>query len=119
MPDTLKIMQAVVIALGCPPERNGKTLLLKILHTIVTEHGGIKLVPSMKLPLGWLAVMVPGGVMLGAESKKYSTVLASWYTADQRGKTLSPVKQWHKCCGNNQPFSDKACSMRKNAYLVL
>lgn len=51
------------IALGCPPELDSKTLLLKVLHKLVTEHGTIKLVQIRKLPPQWLAFIVLEGAI--------------------------------------------------------
>jgi hypothetical protein len=48
-------MQAIVIALGCQPDIRDKTPLLKISHTLVIEHGEIKLVMTRGFPLSCLA----------------------------------------------------------------
>lgn len=50
IPETLKIVQVTPSALGCPLELDGKTLLLKLQHTLVTGHGEIKSVVTRKLP---------------------------------------------------------------------
>lgn len=46
-----------------PPELDSKTLLLKALHKLVTEHGTIKLVQIRKLPSQWLAFIVLEGAI--------------------------------------------------------
>lgn len=37
-PGTPEIIQAIAVALGCPPKLSSKTLLLKTLCTLVAEH---------------------------------------------------------------------------------
>lgn len=49
MPNHYKI----AIAPGYPPELDGKTLLLKTLHTCVLGHGEINLVLTWKPHLYW------------------------------------------------------------------
>lgn len=41
MLETRKTGQAFVIALGCPPELDGKTLLLETPHTLIIRHGEV------------------------------------------------------------------------------
>lgn len=47
-------IKANFIALGYPLESYGKTSLLKMPYTLCIGIGEIKLVPTWKLPLGWL-----------------------------------------------------------------
>lgn len=44
-----RTLQAIAVAPGCPPELDGKTLLLKTLHTGVTGHEEIRLKASSLL----------------------------------------------------------------------
>lgn len=70
-------MQENCHSLGCLSELDGKTLLLKTPHNLITEHGEIKSVLTRKLLAGYLAFVVPEGIMLVGENKKPSTVLPS------------------------------------------
>lgn len=49
VPETPKTIEAIAIALGCPTELDGKTLLLGTRHMFVIEHEEIKLVVTKKL----------------------------------------------------------------------
>ena len=42
----LQITQAIAKTIGCFPQSDGKTLLLKTVSTYLTEHGDVKLVPN-------------------------------------------------------------------------
>lgn len=48
-----KIPQAIATAVGCPPEFDGKTLLLKTPYTLAAGHGEIRLVLNRTLPSCW------------------------------------------------------------------
>lgn len=56
-------MQVNATALGCPLELDGKTLLLKIPHTLVKGYREIKMILNRKLPHYWLAFIVLEGSM--------------------------------------------------------
>lgn len=49
IPETLKIVQVIPSAPGCPLELGDKTLLLKLQHTLVKGHGEIKSVVTRRL----------------------------------------------------------------------
>ena len=42
----LQITQAIAKTIGCFPQSDGKTLLLKTVSTYLTGHGEVKLVPN-------------------------------------------------------------------------
>lgn len=50
--DPSRMMQAIALALGCPQELGGKTLLQGILNTLVKGCGQLKLVLGKNLPAG-------------------------------------------------------------------
>ena len=54
-----RTIQATAIALACPPELNGKSLLLKTPHTLVPGQREIKTVLTPKLPRCWRTFIVP------------------------------------------------------------
>ena len=41
-PEAPKTIQAIAVALGCPPKLSSKTLLLETLYTLVAGHRDIK-----------------------------------------------------------------------------
>lgn len=53
-----KAIQADPVVFSCPAEFDGKALLRKTPHTLVTGHGGVILVLTWKLPCCWLAFTV-------------------------------------------------------------
>jgi hypothetical protein len=44
LPPSPKLIQAIVIGLGCPPELDSKVLVLETPQSLVIEHGKIKIV---------------------------------------------------------------------------
>lgn len=58
------------IAFCCPPELEGKILLLKTAHTLVTGFGEIKLVLIWKLCVCWLAFIVLEAAMQATGGKE-------------------------------------------------
>jgi hypothetical protein len=42
VPEMLKVIQAIVVAFGCPTEHDGKIILLKTLYTLAIGYGEIK-----------------------------------------------------------------------------
>ena len=54
----------LAIALSCPPELDGMSLLLKTPNTLVTGHGNIMLVLIKKFPQFWIAFLVLESDML-------------------------------------------------------
>lgn len=71
-------MQDIAIALGCTPELDGKSLLLKTPHTLATEHGEIKSAPIRKPPPCWLVFTGLEHAMQAAGWGVSSTVLPSF-----------------------------------------
>lgn len=72
-----KLLSLLLVAL------DGKTLLLKITHMLVTGHGEIKLVLTRKLPSCWPAHIVLEGIMwryrlLGSNQKQFSQLWTPW-----------------------------------------
>lgn len=61
--ETIKTIKAIGIILGCPSELDGKVILLKMPHTLVTGHGKIKLVMARKHCPYWIAFIVLDGAM--------------------------------------------------------
>lgn len=72
--DCLQTIQAIAFALGCPAELDGKDLLLKIPHALVTGHVENLLVLTRKL-LSYFIVFIVVECVLGC--KKSPTILAS------------------------------------------
>jgi hypothetical protein len=71
-------IQGVAIALGCQPEHDGKTLLLKSHHTLVTVYEEIK--PAVAGELSSLLASFHGteGTMKAAEGEKSQTTTSSF-----------------------------------------
>jgi hypothetical protein len=53
----------VTTTLGCAQELDGKTLLMKSAHTLVSGHKEIKFILIGKLPIHWLVFPVLEGAM--------------------------------------------------------
>lgn len=68
-PDTPKTIQAIAVALACPPKLSSKTLLLKPLYTLVAGHRDIKVELSKTF---WLMTSFHSGGRLREE--KASTI---------------------------------------------
>ena len=65
-----EIVWAVATALGCH-----QNLLLKTPHILVTGHGEIKLVWTVKLSVCWLTFTVPEGTMQAAKGDESAMVV--------------------------------------------
>lgn len=89
-------MQDTAIALGCSPEHDGKILLLKTPHTLVTEHGEIKSAFLRKPPTCWLVFTGLEHAMEAAWGGVSSTVLPSFESCDAKNMTIV-ARQEHRC----------------------
>lgn len=79
---------------NCPPELDGKTLLLKIPHTLVPELGEIKLVLTWKPPPCWLAFIVLEGAIHAVETEKSSPASPSYKLWDWSGRIMGAIGAW-------------------------
>jgi hypothetical protein len=52
--------QSIAIAFAYLSELDDKTLLLKLLRTLATEHGEFKVALARKIPMFWLAFTLLG-----------------------------------------------------------
>lgn len=62
-PQDPKTIQSIAIVLVFQPELYSKTLLLKVLHTLITRLREINLVLHRKLSPGWLACIIPESII--------------------------------------------------------
>lgn len=70
-----KTMYNVAVALGCLPEFEGQSLLLKTSHTSNIRFGGMNLSLMYKPPLCRLAFMVQEGTMIAGKGGKQPIIL--------------------------------------------
>lgn len=63
----------VAKATSCPPQTDGKTLLLKIKHLLqLTEHGDAEMVPTQSLDPYVLVSLVEGGTFQAMKKETYT-----------------------------------------------
>lgn len=98
--EALQTIQVIATVLGCPPKLSSKTILLKMLYTLVAERRNIQAELTWKIPPWWPAFIVAegaGAVQAVGEESASTISLQKTLTGP-----MCPTVWWHDSYEGNQ-----------------
>lgn len=119
-------MQGFAITIVDSPELDSRTLLMKILHTWVVEHGETKPGLTWKLHPYWLDVIVLEGSVHATRVKELINSLTQWLLC--RTTAIATLVRYPYCCNRGTSLIGvinhfllwfEACFTRWNSCLIL